>query len=572
VDDGKNELRKLAEAKLATMGVDLSALSSQDSQELIHELRTHQIELEMQNEELRRAEQELTVARDRFADLYDFAPVGYLTFNTKGCITDINLTGAGMLGVERARIIDQPMSRWLAAEYRLAFMNHLDTVFSKREKVVVELKLKGSADQAGLDVQLESTLAPASDGEAHCRSAMFDITAHKQYEAQLTAAKEIAELANQAKSQFLSRMSHEFRTPLNVILGFAQIMDIRTDETLQPGHREDLEQIMKGGRHMLELVSDLLDLAAIEANKLELHIGPVGLAEQLQDSLDIMQPLARQREITLNHNMDTCTGLYVQADPVRLKQVLLNLLSNAIKYNRSGGSVALSCEQSGADAMRISVTDTGPGIPEADIPALFEPFSQLYLNTYAAEGTGIGLAVTRQLVEHMGGQIGVTSQPGHGSTFWFELPSAQFPAQVTPDRITPIRKSYKTGKAQITMLYIEDSPSHIQLIEAIVNDIPGLRLLTAHTPILGLEMAQAHQPDIIVVDICLPGMDGFEVLEQLRAAEATREISVMAVSSNAMAADIEKALRAGFRRYLTKPIDITEFRKAVDELVLDSTP
>jgi len=384
-------------------------------------------------------------------------------------------------------------------------------------------------------------------------------------------ARDEAERASAAKSQFLTRMSHEFRTPLNAILGFAQIIDVDMDEPLQPRQKASVDQILKGGWHMLELVNDLLDLAAIESDKVELNTEAVDLSAGIRDSLDIMQPLAKQYDIILiNKSKDTCAGLYIQADPVRLKQVLLNLLSNAVKYNLEGGSVTVSCDRAEeGDSVRISVTDTGSGIQEADISVLFEPFSRLYLQTYANEGTGIGLTISKQLVERMGGQIGVTSEPGQGSTFWITLPLAQPSTQAVPTCIAPsVEVSEAANKT--TILYIEDSPSHIQLVEAIVNSMPGIQLLSAHTPQLGLELAQAHRPDIIVLDIRLPVMDGFEVLEQLLANEATCEIPVIAVSANAMHREIEKGLRAGFRRYLTKPINVTEFKKVVNELLRDS--
>jgi PAS domain S-box-containing protein len=393
----------------------------------------------------------------------------------------------------------------------------------------------------------------------------------KQRTSELQQTNEKLIEANTAKSQFLTRMSHEFRTPLNSILGFAQILNIAENNNLSDSQKHGIEHILQSGWHLLEVVNDLLDLAAIEANKVELHLEPIDLIKCIQESLDVMLPLANKRKISLINTIDPCTDKTVLVDFIRLKQVLLNLLSNAVKYNHDGGSVTLNYEQIDLNTGRISITDTGSGIPKEDIPILFEPFNRLYMHTHVLEGTGLGLTITKQLVEQMNGAIGVTSDLGGGSTFWIELQLCQSPVQ-THSQATTALESPETAKTDAIMLYVEDSPSHVQLMEKLVDNIPALRLVSAHTPLLGLELAQAHQPDIIVLDICLPGMDGYEVLEILRNNEITRRTPVIAVSANAMSVDIEKGLRAGFRRYLTKPLNIETFSKCVTELLQDSVP
>jgi signal transduction histidine kinase/CheY-like chemotaxis protein len=393
-----------------------------------------------------------------------------------------------------------------------------------------------------------------------------DISKYKLSQQQLLEAKELAEQASDAKSTFLSRMSHELRTPLNSIVGFAQLLE--TDTQLDESQQSMLHYILTSGRHLLDLINDLLDLARIESKKLEVAMIRIDLAERIKDSIKVIEPLAKQRGISLEVQWQNCHSTYVQADPVRIKQVLLNLLSNAVKYNRQNGSICIDCQPTDADMCRISVSDSGSGIPPQDMEQLFAPFSRLYLKTYAVEGAGIGLALSKQLVELMDGRIGVESEYGQGSTFWFELRLSQLPkkADFEGEQIVtepPLDKSY-------TLLYVEDSPSHIQLMENIYAKEPDISLIYAHTPTLGLELAQVHKPDLIILDICLPGMDGYQVLEQLKKDKVTRYIPVVALSASAMPHEVERALRFGFRRYFTKPVDIIQFKRAIRELLLDA--
>lgn len=422
-------LKKLSEAELAEqLAASLESLtdSKQKSelQYLAHNLQTHQIELEMQNRELREAQRGLEESRNRYADLYDFAPIGYLTFNGEGCVTEINLTGARMLGSERSRITNQPMRIWLAPEYRLVFLNHLKKVLEEKTKVTVELKIKSQNNKEALDIQLESTQMTNNNGVSLCHTVMIDNAERKRYENELVQARDEAERASQVKSQIISRMSHEFRNPLNAIRGFAQMLEKNPEAPLNEWQKQKIEHILKSSGHLLELVNDLLDLAAIEASKIKIHLQAVNLMMQVQDSVDLMQPLAGERHVTLRITNPSSAEQYIQADRIRLKQVLLNLISNAIKYNHPNGSVSISWFPTAAGTVRINITDTGIGISEADKPSLFEPFNRLYLQDNGIEGTGIGLTITRHLVERMGGKIVVNSRLGEGSTFWVELPQS----------------------------------------------------------------------------------------------------------------------------------------------------
>ncbi|MGB5457791.1 MAG: bacteriohemerythrin [Gammaproteobacteria bacterium] len=406
----------------------------------------------------------------------------------------------------------------------------------------------------------------SSDGTVdHYIALSSDITEQKLAEEKLVEAKEYAEQANLAKSQFLSQMSHELRTPLHAILGFAQLLDMDKNKNLSKEQKKGISQILSGGWHLLDLVQDLLDLSSVESHRMELHTESIDVIECINNCLDSIEPLAQKRDIDVCNTLSPCGKIYVRGDPVRLKQVLINLLSNAVKYNKEGGTITVSCEQVQTDSVRISITDTGSGIPEADQAIVFDPFNRRYMHRHAMNGTGLGLSITKQLVELMQGRMGLTSKLGYGSTFWIELDSSQPPVKDIPGTVTPGVEMPEL--AGTTLLYIEDSPSHVQLLETIIDDMPGLRLLSAHTPSLGLEMALAHQPDLIILDICLPEMDGFEVLKRLQSSEITNKIPVIAVSANALRNDIEKGLRAGFRRYLSKPINVIEFRRVVEELL-----
>jgi signal transduction histidine kinase/ActR/RegA family two-component response regulator len=385
---------------------------------------------------------------------------------------------------------------------------------------------------------------------------------------ELELAIEEARAANQAKSAFLSSMSHELRTPLNAILGFAQILSSNAMPTTPEQKMEFSNHILKSGRHLLTLINEILDLAKVEAGALTLSMEAVDLAEVLAECRTMIEPLANTRGIRVLFP-DGCHGIQLRADRTRLKQVLLNLLSNAVKYNREGGAVVLDCVEAGPRRLRLSVRDTGMGLESGQVAALFQPFNRLGQEGGTQEGTGIGLVVTRRLVELMGGEIGVTSSPGVGSVFWIEL-GTEGAAQAAPalpeEPVAPLSTAPEadSGAEPRLVLYIEDNPANLKLVQEIVRFRPDLRLLSAPDGPAGLALARSRYPEVILMDLNLPGMSGFEVLAQLRRDPATAAIPAIALTANAMPRDVERGLAAGFDRYLTKPIDIDKFNEAID--------
>jgi signal transduction histidine kinase/ActR/RegA family two-component response regulator len=382
---------------------------------------------------------------------------------------------------------------------------------------------------------------------------------------ELERAIDEAQRANQAKSAFLSSMSHELRTPLNAILGFAQILGSDALPATDEQKREFASHIVKAGRHLLTLINEILDLAKVESGAVTLSIEPVGIGELLAECRTMIEPLAAGRGIRVLFP-DACTAT-VRADRTRLKQVVLNLLSNAVKYNREGGAVVLACAPAAAPGrMRLTVQDTGMGLAPAQLAELFQPFNRLGQESGAQEGTGIGLVVTRRLVELMGGEISVSSSPGVGSVFSVELDAAAPPELMLPARSpeAPAAAGPLAAASPYLVLYVEDNPANLRLVQEIVRPRADLRLLSAPDARLGIELARSHKPDIILMDLNLPGMSGTQALRVLREDPETAAIPVIALSANAMPRDVERGLAAGFFRYLTKPIDIAMFNEAID--------
>ena len=671
------------------------------------ELETQQIELELQNDELRRAREELEVSRNKYSELYDFAPVGYFTFDRSGLIREVNITGAQLLGIDRKRLTNSAFSSYIAdADGRDIFAGHLAAVMQGDAIQKCDIRLTGKAGtliygqfqsvvvadvdstyglilssivDATVGKKLETEIQDAREyaenivetvhkplvvlnsdlkiltanqsfyetfqvtpedtigkyiydlgngqwdipklrvlfedilpndsvfneyevdhdfqdighkiillnarqifrkniGSHIILLAMEDITERKKIEAErlrleqvlqdknveLERATHLAEKANLAKSDFLSSMSHELRTPLSAILGFAQLIESGSPQPT-PKQKRSIEQILKAGWYLLELINEILDLALIESGKLSMSLEPVSLPEIMNECAALIEPQAKENNIKITFTPPE-KSCFVKADRTRLKQVLINLISNAIKYNRPGGSVAVTCTLTDTDTIRISVRDTGNGLAPYQLAQLFQPFNRLGQETGGVQGTGIGLVVSKRLVEWMEGSIGVASTVGTGSEFWIELTMTTGANALvgTVESTAKLLIRTQDDEPLHSLLYVEDNPANMMLVEDIIARRPEIRLLTARNGKNGIALARTSLPDVILMDINLPGISGIDAMKILSVDQTTAHIPVIALSANAMPRDIEKGLEAGFFRYLTKPIKVNEFMDTLD--------
>lgn len=544
------------------------------TEQLMHELQVHQVELQLQNEELRRAQLALELSHARYFDLYDLAPVGYLTVAASGLIVEANLCAATLLDVARSALVKSPLSRFIVNAHQDSYYQCRRQLLETGQAQSCELQVLQSD---GTMLWVRAIVGAMQDGSETpaLRVILTDISERKRLDEALRETNKNLELARQqadraslAKSEFLSSMSHELRSPLNAILGFAQLMESGAPPPT-PSQQASLEQILKGGWYLLALINDILDLASIESGHAALSMESVALDTVLLDCQTLIEPLTTARAVHISFP-ELPVACSVQADPIRLKQVLINLLSNAIKYNRLGGSVVVSCGRPEAGRVRISVRDSGPGLSAQKLAQLFQPFNRLGQEMGGTKGTGIGLVVSQRLVQSMGGEMGVESREGEGSLFWFELKhvdaeSAEAAPAVRATQPVPVLVLPLTNPVQRTVLYVEDNPDNIALVAQLLAARPDLRLVGAPNAMRGMAMARNLLPDVVVLDINLPDINGFELLQLLQSDPATRRIPVLALSANAMPHDLEKGLAAGFYRYVTKPIKVVDFLQALDE-------
>jgi PAS domain S-box-containing protein len=486
-----------------------------------------------------------------------------------GIITDINKQMEALTGCTRDELIGAPFRNFFTDPARAEA--GIRQVLA--EKKVTDYELTARA-RDGRQTVVSYNATTFHDRDRRLQgvfAAARDITERKRLDqvlqeknTELEGARLVAEKANLAKSDFLSSMSHELRSPLNAILGFAQLMETGLPVPT-PVQKANIKQILQAGWYLLELINEILDLSLIESGRMSLSLEPIALADVMRDCQAMIEPQAKKSGCRLSFPV-LANPLFIHADRTRVKQVLVNLLTNAIKYNRPGGAVDVTCGMTAAGRVRVSVRDTGEGLAAEKVAQLFQPFNRLGQEAGSEEGTGIGLVVSKRLVELMGGLIGVESAVGVGSVFFVDLTLAAAPklAAYAGEAIPPILAPQPGGKLR-TLLYVEDNRANMQLVEQLVARRPDMRLLSAEDGMRGIALARIHLPDVILMDINLPGISGTQALNILREDPVTAHIPVVAISANAMPRDILKGKEAGFFRYLTKPIKVGEFMQVLDQ-------
>ncbi len=508
-----------------------------------------------------------TVSRNYFDNIIQTMTNCLFVVSGDFTILNVNPAACTLLGYQSKELIGRPLNSIIASDDDHLNEEEISPWFKEGIRISKKISLRSCGGEM---IPMLFSASSMKNQEGEIIGAVFagqDITELQTAEERLIQSKEEAEKANNAKSEFLSTMSHELRTPMNAILGFTQLLQINPKEPLTESQNSKTSEIMKAGNHLLELINEILDLAQIESKHVKLFPEQVLVEKIIAETSALIEPMAIQKGVKIINRIDDCPNLVVRADPTRLKQVFINLMSNAIKFNQEGGSVTLEYDVLQNDMVRINVTDTGRGIQKEKLNSLFRPFNRLGIKNTEVEGTGIGLSIVKQLMELMGGSISVESGSGKGSKFSILLPAAtELSLEKEASVVTPVLKTTaQQEKQRYTLLYIEDNPANLKLVEQIILSRPDIKLLSAPQAQMGIDLARSYAPDLILMDINLPGMDGITAMKKLKNDKETQEIPVIAVSANAMKTDIANAMTAGFQSYIVKPFDLKNFMQVIDQ-------
>ena len=509
------------------------------------------------------AEELLTKSEERLKAVFDNSTTGLFLHDLQGSLIDVNPKACNAMGYSRDELLSMTVFD-LEGEIDPNKLRKIWEELKSGESIVLENAYPVCKDGRTFPAEIRLTKFEIA-GEPVILASVIDISDRKQKEAELVQAKDAAEKASYAKSEFLSRMSHELRTPMNAILGFGQLLEADYSSTLTPEQLTCANEILSAGNHLLELINDVLDISQIESGNITLSIEDVNIFEVLRSGIALVRGQAESAGININLDASGCEHGYVRADMVRLKQCIVNLLSNAIKYNRHGGKVDVVCRPVDNSVIHVEVRDNGIGMSPKQIDSLFQPFERLGAENTEIEGTGIGLSIVRNLIEMMEGHISVISEQGVGSCFAIDLVLSTQQSDKTEDLHSTAGEDYPADKPAENniVLYVEDNPANLRLVERLMEGRGDCNFIGANTPGTALELVKSKVPRLILLDVNLPGMNGFDVLKELRKNDDTKDIPVIAVSANAMSEDIDKALEAGFDDYVTKPIDIARFQELI---------
>jgi PAS domain S-box-containing protein len=559
-----------------------SAPPGPDALGLLHELQVHQIELAEQNEALKAARDDLEASAQRYFDLYEAAPVGLVTLTRRGVVREVNRCGRDLLGDDAGELAGGCLLDRVAGPSRHALEAALSVSRTGPAGCSLEISVGTPAGDERI-LRAEVRPHPTAGGDS-VLLALTDITAQRRSEAELARAREVlagaeaariaqaaAEMANRSKTAFLARMSHDLRTPLNAVMGFSELLQLNRAAMALPDVASQVRHIHDAGKHLLAMIDEVLDLTRVESGEVQVAMERLALGALLDGCMTLVAPFAAARGVTLQGPAPG-PDQDVLGDPTRLRQVLMNLFSNAVKYNREGGSVEVQVHGD-ADRVAIAVRDTGPGLAPEQVGQLFQPFNRLGAERRGIEGTGLGLVIAKQLVEAMGGTLEAQSTPGAGSVFTVHLqranggaaPAEPVPAGVQPGQASPDARPF-------VVLYVEDNPVNVAVMCAALALRDHVRVEVACDGQSGLDMARELRPDLVLLDMDLPVMDGPEVLRHLQSDPALARIPCVAVSANAMDVDIKQALAAGFTDYIVKPFAMKRLLAVLDGFMAARQP